>query len=322
MSLYKILELEPNASLGDIKKSYRKLARKYHPDKTKLDNHDKFLKINYAYEILSDDKTRKEYHRMNNLDQSKFESLLNKIFNNNLKINELKTFGINISDEDFKYLDSNFYNLISRFNITELVNFFINGSIPKNKSNIYNLCSDSEVDLWNNEQSEHYYKLPLIYSSYSKNDIKLELDVSLEDILENKKRKIKLSRKINDEEIKTTFIFNIDKPYIIFSGGGDINDDIGNLIIKLNLPFGLDWEDNKIIINHEMNLYEMIYGMDININLGFKEIRINSWTPVRDGYKIDLEDIKIGNHYLQIKFNLNYNHTDDKKKILQNYFRD
>ena len=96
----------------------------------------------------------------------------------------------------------------------------------------------------------------------------------------------------------------------------------GNLIIKLNLPFGLDWEDNKIIINHEMNLYEMIYGMDININLGFKEIRINSWTPVRDGYKIDLEDIKIGNHYLQIKFNLNYNHTDDKKKILQNYFRD
>ena len=123
MSLYKILELEPNASLIEIKKSYRKLARKYHPDKTHSKDTEKFLKINYAYEILSDDKSRKEYHRMNNLDQSKFESLLNKIFNNNLKINELKTFGINISDDDFKYLDSNFYNLISRFNISELVNF-------------------------------------------------------------------------------------------------------------------------------------------------------------------------------------------------------
>ena len=85
--------------------------------------------------------------------------------------------------------------------------------------NNINLCSDSEIELWNNDQSEHYYKLPVIYSCYSKNDIKLDLDVSLEDILENKKRKIKLSRKINDETIKTTFIFNIDRPYIIFSGG-------------------------------------------------------------------------------------------------------
>ena len=322
MSLYKILELQPNASLIDIKKSYRKLARKHHPDKTQSNDSDKFLKINYAYEILSDDKSRKEYHRMNNLDQSKFENLLNKIFNNNLKINELKTFGINISDDDFKYLDSNFYNLISRFNISEVINFFVNGKVPKNKVNNINLCSDSEIELWNNDQSEHYYKLPLVYSCYSKNDIKLDLDVSLEDILDNKKRKIKLSRKINDETIKTTFIFNIDRPYIIFSGGGDINDDIGNLIIKLNLPYGIDWEENKIIINHEMNLYEMIYGMDININLGFKEIKINSWTPSRDGYKIDLEDINISNHYIQIKFFLNYEHTDQKKEILKNYFKD
>lgn len=321
MSLYKILELEPNASLIDIKKSYRKLARKYHPDKTKTDNHDYFLQINYAYEILSDDKSRKEYHRMNNLDQSKFEKLLSKVFNNNLKIDELKHFGINISDEDFNYLDSNFYNLISRFNITELINFFIKGTVPKNKNNSLNLCSDSDIDLWNNEQSEHYYKLPLVYNCYSKNDIKLELDVSLEDILEEKKRKIKLSRKVNDIEIKTTFIFNIDKPYIVFSGGGDINDDIGNLIINLKLPYGIDWEENKIIINHEMNLYEMIYGMNININLGFKEIKINSWTPSRDGYKIDLEDIKIGNHYIQIKFYLNYNHSEEKKMILENYFK-
>ena len=127
---------------------------------------------------------------MNNLDQSKFESLLNKIFSNNLKINELKTFGINISDDDFKYLDSNFYNLISRFNISELVNFFVNGKVPKNKVNNINLCSDSEVELWNNDQSEHYYKLPVMYSCYSKNDIKLDLDVSLEDILENKKERL------------------------------------------------------------------------------------------------------------------------------------
>ena len=63
-----------------------------------------------------------------------------------------------------------------------------------------------------------------------------------------------------------------------------------------------------------MNLYEMIYGMDININLGFKEIKINSWTPSRDGYKIDFEDINISNHYIQRGIFLNYEHTDQKKK--------
>ena len=59
MSLYKILELEPNASLIDIKKSYRKLARKYPPDKTKSNDTEHFLKINYAYENLSDDNQEK-----------------------------------------------------------------------------------------------------------------------------------------------------------------------------------------------------------------------------------------------------------------------
>jgi curved DNA-binding protein len=60
---YKLLGINKNASDTDIKKAYRKLAMKYHPDKTKGDKtaEDKFKKISEAYAVLSDKEKRKQY---------------------------------------------------------------------------------------------------------------------------------------------------------------------------------------------------------------------------------------------------------------------
>ena len=59
---YKILGLEKNASKGDIKKAYRRLALKYHPDKNKAaDAEEKFKEISEAYAVLYDDEKRKMY---------------------------------------------------------------------------------------------------------------------------------------------------------------------------------------------------------------------------------------------------------------------
>ena len=61
---YEILEISRNASGDEIKKAYRKLARKYHPDINKDPGaEDKFKEINAAYEILSDEKKRAQYDR-------------------------------------------------------------------------------------------------------------------------------------------------------------------------------------------------------------------------------------------------------------------
>ncbi|RDU70106.1 J domain-containing protein [Helicobacter cholecystus] len=61
-SLYSTLEVSENASMDEIKKAYRRLARKYHPDINKESGaEEKFKEINAAYEILSDESKKAQY---------------------------------------------------------------------------------------------------------------------------------------------------------------------------------------------------------------------------------------------------------------------
>ena len=60
---YKILGLSKTASAEEIKKAYRKMAMKYHPDHTKGDKaaEETFKQISEAYAVLSDKEKRKQY---------------------------------------------------------------------------------------------------------------------------------------------------------------------------------------------------------------------------------------------------------------------
>jgi molecular chaperone DnaJ len=60
---YKILELEINATQEQIKKNFRELAKKTHPDKTKGNSEEEMIKINKAYEVLSDETSKERYDK-------------------------------------------------------------------------------------------------------------------------------------------------------------------------------------------------------------------------------------------------------------------
>ena len=61
--LYELLEVKRDATQDEIKKSYRKLAHKYHPDANpgNKEAEEKFKKINAAYSVLSDAQKRAQY---------------------------------------------------------------------------------------------------------------------------------------------------------------------------------------------------------------------------------------------------------------------
>src|SRR5580658_7993843 len=63
---YKVLGVERTASHDDIRKAFRTLARKFHPDVAKDKKHaeEKFKEINEAYEVLGDADKRKKYDEL------------------------------------------------------------------------------------------------------------------------------------------------------------------------------------------------------------------------------------------------------------------
>lgn len=96
---YQIMGIERNASPEELKRAYRKLARKYHPDVSKeADAENKFKEVGEAYEVLKDPEKRKQYdqygehwqqpqqntqqHSTNNYttDTADFDDFLNSIF--------------------------------------------------------------------------------------------------------------------------------------------------------------------------------------------------------------------------------------------------
>lgn len=95
---YKLLGVDKTASTEDIKKAYRKLAFKWHPDRNpdnKAQAEEKFKKISEAYAVLSDPEKREQYDRFGSTDQFRQAYSQEDIFRN-FDLNELlRSFGFN-----------------------------------------------------------------------------------------------------------------------------------------------------------------------------------------------------------------------------------
>ena len=128
MDYYKILDVSKDANESEIKKAYRKMALKWHPDKNtenKEEAEEKFKNISKAYQILSDPLKRQQYDLTGNSDFADFQNadvvfevFINKFF-----------------DSDFFAEDGMFCNFMAKPEIEVFMNTF--NQVPGAKESLF-----------------------------------------------------------------------------------------------------------------------------------------------------------------------------------------
>lgn len=245
-NFYEILEVQNNASTEEIKKSFRRLSLKYHPDKTKGDD-SKFKEINEAYSVLSDNQQRQEYDMKlsgNPFTQGNHmpfnpDDIMNMFFNIHRQ-NEPNINGVH---------EMPFFNM-----------FHGNVGVPGGMPNIQIFRNGVPVNMNNINNSNNLQKpTPIIKS----------IEITLEESYNGCKKPLEVERWIIQGNIK-----NIEKEtiYVSIPRGIDENEiiilrDLGNIVsdtIKGDIKVSIKIVNNTQLIREGLNLF-------YNKTISFKE---------------------------------------------------
>ena len=272
---YQILGLDKYATKDEIKKSYKKLALKYHPDKNNDSEESKktFQDITEAYSILSDDEKRKKYD-MFGVEDNEFEfdedpfKMFNSIFKEHLyqfqNMHYEKSFDVNDIIQEMSG-----FNLGNLFNIPK-VHVQVHSMERKNgidsSSNIENLLNGfSDMYKFNlNEEDKYKSKINKTKNNQVEeiiDDINIHLDVTMKEIYNKNKKDIhyQKDRYKNKKIIKKNVNFTIDiydKEIVLIGNGNETKNKKGNVNIYIH-------NDSKDFIR--INDYDIYYNKSISL---------------------------------------------------------
>ena len=147
-NLYDVLAVTKNATAEQIKKAYRKLAMKHHPDKG--GDELQFKELSIAYSVLSDEKKRNRYDETGQVEEERdpFNEVL-AAFVSDLQdnVDSLNTDIIDVAKRKIKK-EIKEVNLarIQTENKIKYLNFFLKRIKKDTESNVFNLVTKSKID--------------------------------------------------------------------------------------------------------------------------------------------------------------------------------
>jgi len=278
-NFYDILQINKNVSKEEIKKSYKKLALQYHPDKNKdIDAIDKFKEIAEAYDTLSDDEKRKKYDMFGNSDEqfsgdpfSAFNDIFNQHMSSFMNMNMNYEKEINISDILNNLAGFSNFNSSSNFDIPNIPNIHVKfHTMPKSPfsfshNNVENINENFNNYNNDNDHNNNFQEEKIIYVNEElPKVIIINLEISLEEIYLKQKKEIVIERyrnKNNSYKLrsKKINIYLFDKEIILEKNGHENENSTlkGNIIININ-----NIKHNKF---RRVNDYDILYIQEITL---------------------------------------------------------
>lgn len=278
-NFYDILQINKNVSKEEIKKSYKKLALQYHPDKNKdIDAIDKFKEIAEAYDTLSDNEKRKKYDMFGNSDEqfsgdpfSAFNDIFNQHMSSFMNMNMNYEKEINISDILNNLAGFSNFNSSSNFDIPNIPNIHVKfHTMPKSPfsfshNNVENINENFNNYNNDNDHNNNFQEEKIIYVNEElPKVIIINLEISLEEIYLKQKKEIVIERyrnKNNSYKLrsKKINIYLFDKEIILEKNGHENENSTlkGNIIININ-----NIKHNKF---RRVNDYDILYIQEITL---------------------------------------------------------
>lgn len=272
MSYYDILQVKKDSSPDEIKKSYRMLSLKHHPDKNG-GNDETFKQINESYTILSDPTKRKQYDLTLSFENNIFSNLnpnMGMPFGSSFPFNFDNNVSFSSEMED-ELLNHFFENILSQGSINNIFSQHGSINVPMPDIKIFTKPFKKSQTFKKIEKPEH---IDVVY------------DITLEDLYNGKEIDIEYDRVLNNHyHEKKKLKFKLEKgvdenKVIVLENEGHVENKMcGDVHLILNtIPHDIyTKKGNDLIIEKEITLKEALCGFSIEVlHLNGKVLRLSN----------------------------------------------